>query len=84
VLGVFIGLQQDEVVDRISGECSNLVGIKDSSGNPWAMAENIRLFGERISVLSGAADMTMPTLALGGKEAILTVTNFIPKICVGF
>ena len=71
------------IVDRISGECANLVGIKDSSGSPGAMAENIRLFGDRISVLSGAADMTMPTLALGGKGAILAVANFIPKICVG-
>jgi 4-hydroxy-tetrahydrodipicolinate synthase len=71
------------IVDRISGECSNMVGIKDSSGNPGAMAENIRLFGERISVLSGAADMTTPTLTLGGRGAILAVANFIPEICVG-
>ncbi len=71
------------IVDRISGECASLVGIKDSSGNPGAMAENIRLFGDRISVLSGAADMTMPTLALGGRGAILAVANFIPEICVG-
>jgi dihydrodipicolinate synthase/N-acetylneuraminate lyase len=83
VLGGFIGLQQGEVVDRISVECANLVGIKDSSGNPEAMAENIRLFGDRISVLSGAADMTLPTLALGGRGAILAVVNFIPEICVG-
>jgi 4-hydroxy-tetrahydrodipicolinate synthase len=47
------------------------------------MAENIRLFGDRVSVLSGAADMTTPTLALGGRGAILAVANFIPEICVG-
>jgi 4-hydroxy-tetrahydrodipicolinate synthase len=71
------------VVDRISDECSNLVGIKDSSGSPGNMAENIRLFGGTISVLSGAADMTMPTLAMGGKGAILAVANAIPEACVG-
>jgi len=71
------------LVDRISRECANMVGIKDSSGSPGAMAENIRLFGDRVSVLSGAADMTLPTLALGGRGAILAVANFIPEVCVG-
>ena len=70
------------VVDRISRECSNLVGIKDSSGSPGAMAENIRLFGDRISVLSGAADMTLPTLSMGGTGAILAVANAVPGACV--
>jgi 4-hydroxy-tetrahydrodipicolinate synthase len=70
------------VVDRVADECSNLVGIKDSGGSPGNMAENIRLFGEKICVLSGAADMTMPTLVMGGKGAILAVANAIPEACV--
>jgi 4-hydroxy-tetrahydrodipicolinate synthase len=70
------------VVDRVADECRNLVGIKDSSGNPGNMAENIRLFGSKISVLSGAADMTLPTLTMGGKGAILAVANAIPETCV--
>jgi 4-hydroxy-tetrahydrodipicolinate synthase len=70
------------VVDRVAEECSNLVGIKDSSGSPGNMAENIRLFGEKICVLSGAADMTMPTLVMGGKGAILAVANAVPEACV--
>jgi 4-hydroxy-tetrahydrodipicolinate synthase len=70
------------VVERIAHECSNLVGVKDSSGNPGTMAEIIRLVGDRINVLSGAADMTLPTLAMGGKGAILAVANVIPETCV--
>jgi len=70
------------VVDRIADECSNLVGIKDSSGNPGNMAENLRLFGSKINLLSGAADMTLPTLSMGGKGAILAVANAIPETCV--
>ena len=70
------------VVDRIADDCSNLVGIKDSSGSPGNMAENIRLFGSKISVLSGAADMALPTLTMGGKGAILAVANAIPETCV--
>jgi len=71
------------VVDRIADECGNLVGIKDSSGNPGNMAENLRLFGSKINVLSGAADMTLPTLSMGGKGAILAVANAVPETCVG-
>lgn len=70
------------VVNRIVDECSTVVGIKDSSGNPGNQAENIRLFGSKISVLSGAADMTLPTLTMGGKGAILAVANAIPETCV--
>ena len=70
------------IVDRISRECGNVVGIKDSSGNLGAMAENIRLFGDRINVLSGAADMTLPALVMGGKGAILAVANAVPHTCV--
>jgi 4-hydroxy-tetrahydrodipicolinate synthase len=71
-----------QIVDRISRECSNVVGIKDSSGNLGAMAENLRLFGDRINVLSGAADMTLPALVMGGKGAILAVANAVPHTCV--
>ena len=70
------------VVARIASECSGLADIKDSSGNPGTMAEVIRLCGERISCLSGAADMILPTLTLGGEGAIVAVGNVIPGHCV--
>ena len=71
------------VIERIAFECSNLVGVKDSSGNPGVMAEIIRLVGDRINVISGSADMILPTLALGGRGAIVAVANVIPETCVG-
>jgi 4-hydroxy-tetrahydrodipicolinate synthase len=70
------------VVKRIVDESDKVVGIKDSSGSPGNQAENIRLFGSKISVLAGAADMTLPTLTLGGQGAILAVANAIPETCV--
>ena len=71
------------VIGRIASECSNLVGVKDSSGSPGAMAETIRLVGDRLSVLSGSADMVLPTLSLGGRGGIVAVANVIPETCVG-
>jgi len=71
-----------KVIERIVFECSNLVGVKDSSGNPGLMAEIIRLVGDKISVLSGNGDMILPTLCLGGRGAIVAVANVIPETCV--
>lgn len=70
------------VVARIAEECSNLVAVKDSSGNPGTMSEVIRLCGDRISALSGSADMILPTLMLGGKGAIVAIANAVPATCV--
>lgn len=68
-----------EVVAKIAEECSGLVAIKDSSGNPGNMAEVIRLCGDKIHALSGSADMILPTLMLGGKGAVVAVANVIPE-----
>jgi 4-hydroxy-tetrahydrodipicolinate synthase len=71
-----------KIIAEISDECSALVAVKDSSGNPGNMSEIIRLCGKKVSALSGSADMILPTLMLGGKGAIVAVGNVIPKICV--
>ncbi len=71
-----------QTVNKLADEYNSLIGIKDSSGSPGNMAENIRLFGSKISVLSGAADVTLPTLSMGGAGAILAVANVIPETCV--
>ena len=73
---------EPRTVAAIAEECSGLVAMKDSSGNPGTMAEVIRLCGDRISCLSGSADMVLPTLTLGGRGAIIAVANAIPRISV--
>jgi len=70
------------VIERIVKEHSGLVGVKDSSGDPGLVAEIIRLVGDKVNVLSGAADMILPTLNLGGRGAILAIANFAPDVCV--
>ena len=71
-----------EVTAKIVGEKSNVIGIKDSSGDIAAIKETIRLVGDRISVLAGTADLTLPTLNIGGKGAVIAVANVFPKICM--
>jgi 4-hydroxy-tetrahydrodipicolinate synthase len=70
------------VVAKVAEECSNLVAMKDSGNNPGNMADVISLCGDKISALSGAADMILPTLMLGGKGAIVAIGNVEPRTCV--
>jgi 4-hydroxy-tetrahydrodipicolinate synthase len=71
-----------KTIARLAEDCSGLVGVKDSSGAPGNMAEIIRLCGDKIASLSGAADMFLPTLSLGGKGAVLAIANVVPGTCV--
>lgn len=71
-----------KTIARIAEDCSGLAGVKDSSGSPGNMAEVIRLCGDRIACLSGAADMFLPTLSLGGRGAVLAIANVVPGTCV--
>jgi 4-hydroxy-tetrahydrodipicolinate synthase len=71
-----------KTIARISEDCSGLAGVKDSSGSPGNMAEIIRLCGDRIACLSGAADMFLPAISLGGRGAVLAIANVVPGTCV--
>jgi 4-hydroxy-tetrahydrodipicolinate synthase len=71
-----------KTIARIADDCSGLAGVKDSSGSPGNMAEIIRLCGNRIACLSGAADMFLPALGLGGRGAVLAIANVVPGTCV--
>jgi len=71
-----------KTIARVSEDYSGLVGVKDSSGSPGNMAEIIRLCGDRVACLSGAADMFLPALGLGGWGAVLAIANVVPGTCV--
>jgi 4-hydroxy-tetrahydrodipicolinate synthase len=68
------------VVVRLA-ESDRVVGIKETSGSIAQIAELIRLVGDKISVLGGTTDVILPTLALGGKGALIGIANVIPKLC---
>lgn len=79
----FTGYSMDvNVIEKLVNEYSNIIGIKDSTGNMIHISETIRTVGKKISVLAGTADYILPTLILGGKGAIVAVANFIPEVTV--
>jgi len=69
------------VISQLASEYQNVVGVKDSGGNVDAIAEIIRLVGDKISVLAGTVDVALPTLMLGGEGAVIAVANVFPEIC---
>jgi len=60
-------------------EIDHIVALKDSSGNLSYFAEVMRLVGDKISVLTGGDDITLPCFALGCAGAILALANIAPR-----
>ena len=66
-----------ETVARLA-ELPEVVAIKEASGDLGQMAEIIRLVGDKITLLSGDDNLTLPVLAVGGKGVISVVANIVP------
>ena len=64
---------------RLAKEHSNIVGVKEASGNIAQMMDVIKELPKNFTVLSGDDNMTFPLMALGGKGVISVASNLIPK-----
>lgn len=78
----FTGINLDpEIVAKLS-EHSNILGIKDSSGNIGQLSEIINLSKKGFAVFVGSAPVFFPALCVGAVGGILAVTNAVPQECV--
>ena len=59
-------------------EISNIVGVKEASGNMTQIAEVINAVPENFLVFSGDDAVTLPVIALGGVGIISVASNEIP------
>ncbi len=60
-------------------EISNIVGVKEASGNMTQIAEAINAVPESFLVFSGDDALTLPVIALGGVGIISVASNEIPN-----
>jgi 4-hydroxy-tetrahydrodipicolinate synthase len=67
-----------ETVARLA-ELAEVVAIKEASGDLAQMAEIIQLAGDKVTLLSGDDNVTLPVLAIGGKGVISVAANIVPK-----
>ncbi len=55
-----------------------VIGVKEASGNISAVCDLLSELGDDLDVYTGNDDMTVPTIALGGKGCISVVSNLLP------
>jgi len=64
---------------RLAGECKNIIGIKEASGNIDQISQVLKNRPEGFLVLSGDDAITLSLLALGADGVISVVANVFPK-----
>ena len=64
-------------VARLS-QITNIVGVKEASGNVGQMADILNLVPKEFLVLSGDDSLTLPLMAIGGRGIISVAGNEIP------
>ncbi len=70
-----------ETLEKLA-EIDNIVALKDSSGNLGYFAEVMRRVGDKMAILTGGDDITLPCFALGCHGAILALANIAPRMTV--
>jgi 4-hydroxy-tetrahydrodipicolinate synthase len=73
------GVNISPAVCAALSDVSNIVGIKEASGDIGQVCEIARLRGPSFDIYSGNDDVIVPTLSLGGKGVISVLANVAPK-----
>jgi 4-hydroxy-tetrahydrodipicolinate synthase len=64
---------------RLANECSNIVGVKEASGNMAQCLELIQNKPDHLTVLSGDDDLTLAHMAIGMEGIISVAANCYTK-----
>jgi 4-hydroxy-tetrahydrodipicolinate synthase len=67
-----------ETIERLC-EFSNIVAIKEASGDIHQVSEIHRRCGNRLTILSGDDGLTLPLLSVGAKGVISVTANILPQ-----
>ena len=69
-----------ETVAAICKEASNVVGIKEASGDLSQVAMLMSIMDGRLDLYSGNDDQIVPIMSLGGKGVISVLSNVAPRL----
>jgi 4-hydroxy-tetrahydrodipicolinate synthase len=72
---------EPETLEKLA-DIDNIAALKDSSGNLSYFAEVLRRVGDKMAILTGGDDITLPCFALGCHGAILALANIAPRMVV--
>lgn len=68
-----------ETAIKLANEFSNIIAIKEASGNLLQIMQIIKNKPENFKVISGDDALTLPIIAMGGEGVISVVANAFPK-----
>ncbi len=68
-----------ETVVRLCTEVSNIVAIKEASGNIGQVVKLMALANGKVDLYSGNDDQVVPLMSLGGKGVISVLSNVAPR-----
>jgi 4-hydroxy-tetrahydrodipicolinate synthase len=68
------------LLERIVNENSNVIAIKDSSGDLAQYGEYIMRLGNKISMVSGKDELMLASLTMGGNGVVSAVSNVVPEL----
>jgi 4-hydroxy-tetrahydrodipicolinate synthase len=68
-----------QTVATLVNNVSNIVGIKEASGNIAQVAEIMQLTEGKIDLYSGCDEMIVPVMSLGGSGVISVLSNIAPR-----
>jgi len=57
-----------------------IVAIKEATGNLSQMAELMEYVGDRLTIICGDDNLTLPVLAIGAKGVISVIANIVPRM----
>ncbi|MQY60194.1 MAG: 4-hydroxy-tetrahydrodipicolinate synthase [Clostridia bacterium] len=72
----------EAIIERLA-QIDNIVGIKDSSGQPALITEYIRNTSNSFSILTGHDPLILFSLMHGAKGAVSAIANIVPSLVVG-
>ncbi|MBU2530411.1 MAG: 4-hydroxy-tetrahydrodipicolinate synthase [Elusimicrobia bacterium] len=67
-------------VAALSKKYSNIIGIKEASGNLDQASEIATLTDSNFSIMSGDDALTLPLMSIGGKGVISVTANILPNL----
>lgn len=68
-----------ETVVRLCTEVSNIVAIKEASGNIGQVVKLMAMANGKVDLYSGNDDQVVPLMSLGGKGVISVLSNVAPR-----
>lgn len=68
-----------QTIVELCTEVSNIVGVKDATGDISEVAQIMSLAGGKVDLYSGNDDQITPILSLGGKGVISVLSNILPQ-----